>query len=175
MYLVTEKNKIYGNLVVENVWTTKTGLQAQVIFHKDMGHRCGYVAVPTNVGTLNVSHGFDCENTVTEDDQKYLDLVDTVLDVEVHGGFTYHTYDTSLGCLILGFDTLHSSDCPDIDSMKKYSTEEEFNINYEMVKMTCRGHSKNHIPTLKYTMSECEKAANQLKKIFSESQNLLEG
>ena len=53
---------------IEKTWTTQAGYKAEVVA-SPMGHRCGYVTLPT---------GHPCEG------KDYNDI-----DVDVHGGLTY--------------------------------------------------------------------------------------
>ena len=95
-------------ITIEKTWTTQAGYEAEIIAHP-MGHRCGYVTVPT---------GHPCEG------KDYNDI-----NVSVHGGLTYGN-----GAMF-GFDCAHLYDKRDesimSDEFKKiygsfrYPTAEE--------------------------------------------------
>ena len=70
-------------ITIEKTWTTQAGYEAEIIAHP-MGHRCGYVTVPT---------GHPCEG------KDYNDI-----NVSVHGGLTYGNGAK------FGFDCAHYND-----------------------------------------------------------------
>jgi hypothetical protein len=79
---------------IEKEWTTKAGLKAEVIAH-DMGHRCGYVSVPTDHPWHN---------------KGYNDV-----DLDVHGGLTYAGMRD--GNWWFGYDCAHHGDARDPELM----------------------------------------------------------
>jgi len=81
---------------VEKRWVTNSSLEAIVVTHPSLGHRCGYVRVPEDNGLYQIS---------------YEDINDSI---SVHGGLTFSgqlpkDIDPTLSYW-LGYDCAHSCD-----------------------------------------------------------------
>lgn len=119
---------------IEKEWTTKAGFKAEVIAH-DMGHRCGYVSVPTE----HPWYGKDYNE----------------VDLDVHGGVTYAGMRDDLWWF--GYDCAHLGDARDpelmSDEYKNVLPGRKLNFDGDTVK------------TLDFCVNECESMAWQLKEI----------
>jgi hypothetical protein len=129
---------------VEKVWSTKAGLTA-VVLMTDLGHRCGYVGIPSTHPLFGVEYSQEaaCLKDLPEDepvggrgiitlfcmpttaDGKISRRPDAIFDV--HGSLTYsggsETYPIeSKGLWWFGYDCGHSGDAPAPGSrMAEYS------------------------------------------------------
>lgn len=105
---MTEANDRKDRSKVENVWQAH-GLKCKVIL-TEMGHRCGYVAVPKGHSTYG---------------RNYDDIP-----VDVHGGLTYSSEGTD-GNYWLGFDCAHSCDWTEFNQTGHKWTQQDVEAECE--------------------------------------------
>lgn len=122
---------------IEKNWITEAGLRA-VVIATDMGHRCGYVAVPVG----HKLYGVDYDET----------------DVDVHGGLTYAggdgKYPVEANDLWwFGYDCAHLGDARDPDLMSpKYKVLSVLSMRFE----------NDVVRSRDFCIGECESLAKQL-------------
>ena len=150
---------------IEKDWTTEVGLRAVVIMG-DLGHRCGYVGIPTEHSLYGVGYGDKTpqlkldQNRSTEKMSpiqilcgagKNMDELNSPEYVfEVHGGLTYSgngrgTYPVESVLWWFGYDCGHAGDAPAPGS-----------------RMFAYCHEGDVHRTLEYCISECESLARQI-------------
>jgi hypothetical protein len=120
-----------------------TGLRCYAVRHPDMGHWCGYVAVPQAHPWFGLGYS-------EEDDEGR----EPELHIEVHGGITYADTGKFLGTengsedWLFGFDCAHAGDyVPGLGSSALMRSKED---NYR---------------TLQFVRDECARLARQLQGI----------
>lgn len=84
------------SVLLEKAFATKSGYVAEIVYHKDTFHRCGYVGLQSS----HFLYGVDCMDDC--DGVGYL--------FNVHGGVTYSDYRGDGIFWWIGFDASHSSD-----------------------------------------------------------------
>jgi len=116
-----------------------------VIVCTSLGHRCGYVGIPSTHPLYEVA---------------YMD----VDDIEVHGGLTYSGFgdfeypvfqNVKNAKWFLGFDTGHYVDAPDPEILKMFDVPTQLFPSFH--------HTKSTVKTNDYCINEVKKLAEQLK------------
>jgi hypothetical protein len=125
---------------IEKDWTTDAGLRAVVIMGH-LGHRCGYVGIPTEHSLYGVGHG---------DKTPHLKLDSPEYVFEVHGGLTYsgngrEKYPVESELWWFGYDCGHAGDAP-APGPRMFAYYHEGDVHR----------------TLEYCISECESLARQI-------------
>ncbi|TAA11265.1 hypothetical protein EA658_16510 [Pseudoxanthomonas winnipegensis] len=134
-------------MTIERDWITTAGLRAVVYFVDDMGHRCGYVAVPEGHPLFGVGYDEAKPAQLDEDGDGYF---------KVHGGLTYAAGNgeypvEAAGVWWFGYDCAHAWDAPAPGSRR------------EAVDMRFGFGSERTHRTLDYCIAECESLASQLQ------------
>lgn len=120
-----------------------------VIIGQRIGHRCGYVEIPT--------------------DHKYYGEDYDDIDIDVHGGWTYSEYtynnypaEASDKSWWIGFDCGHWGDSKDLELIKSFGDDKTTEM---YIKMEERFPDYGEIRTLEYVENELVEAVKQLKNI----------
>lgn len=159
------------NYHIEKEWITESGFRAAIAM-QELGHRCGYVAVPKNHVLYGAKHHEQHESLIFPQNETIgkrgvipfffsdPDKMNTPAIVfDVHGGITY-SEDSLLGVegenlWWFGFDCGHSGDAPSPEYLeeqrRKYPSLHSFTV-------ASRGVHR----TLEYCIDECESLARQL-------------
>jgi len=129
-------SKIEKDLMYKGVRCVVLGLK--------MGHRCGYVAIPT-------------------DSEKYSEDYNSI-DIECHGGLTYGCVDnkypveTKTPTAWIGFDCAHCWDKRDIDLMRELGADDKY-IDM-MTQMFEDPYAE--VRTAEYCEEECKRIVDQI-------------
>ncbi len=130
-----------------------------IVTFTELGHRCGYVAIPP-------------EHPCSERDLMYHGVTDEV-ELECHGGVTFYSRKHSLRDLLkhqcddvwVGFDCAHAYDGKDLDLLRKYYGEDSDQIKF--YKEYPQYQASNELETVRsyaYVVNHCRKIINQLIK-----------
>jgi len=156
------------SFTIERDWTTKAGFRA-VVMMGGMGHRCGYVGVPSGHPLHGVEYGADCAALVFPENESIgkrgiIPLLcangearpDVVFNV--HGGLTYSVgngaYPVESDLWWFGFDCSHAGDAPSPEYCAKLRE------SYPDQSFMWRDRDGTH-RSLAYCVEECELLAQQ--------------
>lgn len=129
------------------------------------GFRCGYVAIPAD-------HPYT--NTPQREDELYGETYKQwdydSLDIECHGGLTFMAPDNGLKKLIpiscddmwIGFDCGHGDDMCDLEALKKYFGEENYNRKKSFLEAMNNGFYGQSVKYFNYVEKECYSIIEQL-------------
>ena len=162
------------NNIIEKDWTTEAGLRA-VVMLTDMGHRCGYVGLPSThvlYGVAYSQHTPYLKMNMQRSTEKMgpiqllcaagkseAELASPEYVFEVHGGLTYSgnghgTYPVESELWWFGYDCAHAGDLPEPDSrMGKVYADMAFSQREGVIR------------TLDFCIDECESLAKQLSEV----------
>lgn len=145
----TQKYLVYDHNAVEDGGIYKN--YEWLITFTYMGHRCGYVAIPTS----HPLHDKDVND-------------DEISDLEVHGGISFHgdpnriiDIDSKCGDIWIGFDAAHAGDGKDYKlSNKLWKGREDINQilfdSYNIIR------DRYTIKDREYMQKECEELIDQI-------------
>lgn len=120
-----------------------------VIVGQNLGHRCGYIAIPKGHEFYGVGY---------ED-----------IDIDVHGGWTYSENSKWEYPVIandiwwIGFDCGHYCDGKDLELIKSFGKDSE-SVKY-MLDMESRFPSNEEVRTIEYVENELIDAVKQIKNL----------
>ena len=163
-------------LAIEGGGTYK-GYEYLITF-TDMGHRCGYVAVPSG-------HKLDFikseKRKIPGSDREYTHYEYDVYDIDCHGGITFcernhsikNLLKTSYNDLWLGFDCAHAWDGKDLALVKEYYGDNSPIVKFYEEYPQYLLHEGETMREFDYVERECKSIIEQL--IQKEMQNKLIG
>ena len=146
---------------VEKHWQSREGYDCVVLANGIMGHRCGYVGIPS-------SHPLFCLG--------YQAVYDKGIELSVHGGLTYSSLSSASDYPVpkddserrwwFGFDCCHAGDSPDPAILKKSDTAEAMVARL----FTFKG-PEDRVRTLEFCIKECESLSQQLEALEATQPN----
>lgn len=141
-----------GPFVLER--TFSYGRYVGLVVFTDMGHRCGYVVLPKG----------------EEEKYKGIELYD--IPISCHGGVTYfeqgHDFlDTEQW--LIGFDCAHLNDKRDMESLKKYFSDNESAMR--CAEWLSKYETKGEIRDTQFVVDELISMCNQLEDNYLEGKS----
>lgn len=131
-----------------------------------MGHRCGYVAVPSG-------HKMDFVKSVhrtSPSGGEYIDYEYDAYDVECHGGITFCKREHELKDLLsvpcddlwLGFDCAHAYDGKDMELVEKYFGDSGGIVLFYKKHPEFQSHKHEILRSFDYVEQQCKSIIDQL-------------
>jgi len=159
---------IHRSIYVEDFWEVKPNFYGQILINTYYASRNGYCCFKLPKGVVDNLFS-DLEKNPLR--KRISEILGKLEDLDVHGGITYYLQKEK-DFLIIGFDTNHSFDIPDYESMEKY---EFFKEHKEQIIERLSYKSDNcDIITFDFVKNEVNKLVNQVYDIFYEDEFLLQ-
>lgn len=138
-----------------------------IITFTEMGHRCGYVAVPPGHKLDFVKYE---KRKVPGSDREYDSYEYDAYDIDCHGGITFCKREHGLKKLLktpcndlwLGFDCAHSGDGKDIALIEEYYGANSGQVKFYEQYPQFLFHEGETVKEFDYVERECHSIINQL-------------
>lgn len=160
-------NTFDDNVYIEEVLKDKNNHQLQVFLNIKYGHRVGYVIFENQSladyikdSCLNYSQKEQIISVISGIDEE-------ISNCKVHGGITYGPALTSDNRIIVGFDTNHYGDYPDLKTLEHIGVSKE-ELEYIKQFTISSGYiNEDQTRDKIYVLNECKSLSNQIKKILN--------